>query len=82
MTNVSTKFNPQTSGVLPNGARIRWREQTGEFWVWLAYWDGHAFPYVTWLSRIDSPGSTFWGNYWASYEAAEQDYLQRVKKYA
>ena len=69
-------FNPETANVLPNGAQIIDRHKLRkEHWVWLAYWEGHAFPYVTW--RSTDKGDTYWGHYYETVLDAQTDFNKR-----
>lgn len=71
-------FSPTLANSLPNGAKILSRKQKDDgVWVWLAYWKGHAFPYVTWISSPTSPGETFWGHYFSTATVAIHDYVKR-----
>jgi len=72
-------FDPNLANTLPNGATILGRRRTGSSWAWLCYWQGHATPYVTWLSNQDSPGDTYWGHYFNSLEKATEDYVNRCE---
>jgi hypothetical protein len=77
---MSNGFNPEIANVLPNGARILERAQSWDgSWVWLAHWEGHAHPYVTWLANADSPGSTYWGHYDTCVNKARVDFLERLR---
>ena len=46
----------------------------------LASWDGHTFPYVTW--KVDSEGNAYWGRYFADYNAALMDFVNRAKGFS
>ena len=72
-------FDPNVANSLPNGAQILNRDQT-DVWVWLAYWEGHAFPYVTWISNLDNPGATYWGHYFETLESAAKDFNTRLNE--
>ena len=75
------KFDPYLANKLPNGAVILGREQVKDRWVWLAYWNGHGLPYVTWESSVETPGHTYWGNYFESAQTAFENFSQRAGKY-
>lgn len=74
-------FDPEIANTLPNGAQILDRKikKNGDLIIYLAYWKGYGFPYVTWAANPNNPGATFWGNYFLNYDSARKNFLERVR---
>lgn len=72
-------FNPETANVLPNGASILDRRKVGNVWVWFCDRGFGYQPYVTWISREDTPGATFTGHYHSRFVKAYEDFSERIR---
>ena len=73
-------FNPTIANCQANGATIIDRCLIDETWIWLCDFKGHTMPYVTWISSKDNPGETVWGHYFEMYNAAFEDFQERIQQ--